>query len=872
MNNNVKFHAIEEAALQDCPELLFRILPGGRIDGNEFVAASVNGGEGDSFKFNISNGSRRGLWCEFNSDGYEKQSGWGVGAIIALQNHCSIGDAGINLAKMIGYPLDEHTSPINKNFSQQKKPAGDYPYAAVIPVPDDVKIPTEKEIMQICKQRQPPHHVAWFYSLEGKLLILRARFESNGKKIIFPITYREDGHWINKGTLPQPYSWYGLDGLSQENITEQILILVEGELKANLLQNQFLETFPNGKIKIVVLSLYNGITSAKNMDYAILSGRNVKYWPDADKGGIEAAFVVYNECQKHNVNFKGFIIPPENVPPKWDAGDAVESGMPIEELKDLIENSQPIEVFEKIVKNRWPDAINRRYSNYIEIGNPLNEYDESEEQKGLQYLPTPPNVPLNAFTQQIQDLLVETSEAFCVPLQIPTACFLSLISSLVGRTRCIKFKKSWTAYANLWIAIVAKSGVGKSPVMNAYFESLRRHESESNKINQDLYEKFLINKSAYEMQQHEIARLQSKGKTLADNIPIIEKPAEPIERQIIIDDITIEAIINILLHNPKGLLWLTDEFARLICDLDRYSLNKGGTKERMLSMHDSGPIRSNRISRNSLYIPHATLSILGGIQPELLPTIFKGGANGEDAKSGFIPRILFMRAVQEKPSLWTENTLSAKSICLLENLTRNLWTWDIEFQSDGKEIEKTITPTREAKEVFVDWFNEISKLSFVGNGDAILEKLKDHAMRLILTLHCLNAAISGNDGLYPVDAGCVERGLLLADMFKEQQAQCWRLLEPTEKIKQPDPVERVIIEVCVELKTRIAEFENRIPSKELFAAINAKLPSELTGTRLGRICEKMGLVGGRMKNGERARIIPRDRMKIFDKLVQNLTS
>jgi len=76
-------------------------------------------------------------------------------------------------------------------------------------------------------------------------------------------------------------------------------------------------------------------------------------------------------------------------------------------------------------------------------------------------------------------------------------------------------------------------------------------------------------------------------------------------------------LTDALVANPRGSLRKRDELAGLILELDKYTGKDGGTKSRLMSSYDSGPWKVNRREASQqAYIPHATLSILGTIQPK----------------------------------------------------------------------------------------------------------------------------------------------------------------------------------------------------------------------------------------------------------------
>ncbi|MCL2012412.1 MAG: YfjI family protein [Cystobacterineae bacterium] len=475
---------------------------------------------------------------------------------------------------------------------------------------------------------------------------------------------------------------------------------------------------------------------------------------------------------------------------------------------------------------------------------------------GNQHLPPPPPVPLKAFPPRIAALLNEASEAFTVQLQIPAACLLGMLSCLVGGTRLISLRPSWKEPGNIWIATVAASGIGKTPCTAAFFRPIKNLEHEAHKAWKEGY-------ADYETEL-ELCKKQRANAKSREDMP--DKPTAPKQRQACVDDATVEALGEALADNPRGIMWRKDELSGLVSDMDKYagSGSVGGTRARLLSSYDGQEWKTSRTSNpaRNLYIPHAYVGIFGGIQPVMLAKVFETGATGVDEASGFLQRFMLIRAERDKPSYWTEKSLTQNSKELLEFVSRALWAWDIEHDENDRPIEKVVLVSGQAKAAFVEWFDGIAKEEFLSQNAALLSKLKGQAQRLCLLLHCLDAALAGNDGMHPVTEDTMRRALLLANWIKEHQTQCWRLFSPG-RAKQVDPVERAIMAVVVDEAVNIEADGWRIESARLHALVEQQLG--MSGTpkdTVAKAASRLGLASCWMNKG-RARKVPRDKIESF---------
>jgi len=494
-----------------------------------------------------------------------------------------------------------------------------------------------------------------------------------------------------------------------------------------------------------------------------------------------------------------------------------------------------------LVEEDGEDTANEVIANGLESGkqNPrqtLDMPDDDEISEGdSQHLPPPPAVPIEAFPTQIAALLNEASAAFTVQLQIPAACLLGMLSCLVGGTRLISLRPSWKEPGNIWIATVAASGIGKTPCAAAFFGPIKNLEHEAHKAWKEEY-------ANYETELELCKKQRAKAKNRED---MPGKPTTPKRRQACVDDATVEALGEVLADNPRGIMWRKDELSGLVSDMDKYAGHGsvGGTRARLLSSYDGQEWKTSRTSNpaRNLYIPHAYVGIFGGIQPAMLSKVFKTGSTGVDEASGFLQRFMLIRAERDKPSYWTERHLSQNSTALLESVACALWAWDIEHDESERPVKKVVSVSKSAKAAFIEWFNTIAKEEFLSQNAALLSKLKGQAQRLCLLLHCLDAALAGNDGMHPVSEDTMRRALLLANWIKEHQAQCWRLFS-SGMAKQADPVGRAMMAVVLAEADYIEANGWKISNAHLFSLVREKLGMpKLSAAILGRAALAIGL-------------------------------
>src|SRR5215469_3085843 len=149
----------------------------------------------------------------------------------------------------------------------------------------------------------------------------------------------------------------------------------------------------------------------------------------------------------------------------------------------------------------------------------------------------------------------------CPPDYIAVAAVTAL-GSVIGRRVGIKpqAKTDWLEIPNLWGMFIGRPGMLKSPAMGEALKPIHRLESEAAKENEILQEAYEAGLDAYELRKQvrkALVREQLKAnKIKSDKIELNfgEKPKEPIPVRYRTNDATYEAVGELLIANPAGIL------------------------------------------------------------------------------------------------------------------------------------------------------------------------------------------------------------------------------------------------------------------------------------------------------------------------------
>ena len=192
------------------------------------------------------------------------------------------------------------------------------------------------------------------------------------------------------------------------------------------------------------------------------------------------------------------------------------------------------------------------------------------------------------------------------------------------------------------------------------------------------------------------------------------------------------------------------------------------------------------------------------------------------------------------------------------------------WRSSGRENEKVVPVSRQAKGAFVEWFNGIAQEEFLSQNAALLSKLKGQAQRLCLLLHSLDAALAGSDGMSLVTGDTMRRALLLANWVKEHQEQCWKFFSPEKGAKQADPIERAIMQVVVEQAARIEADGWRISNADLCAGVERILNMPgLSAVKIGRAASGLGMGQCKVDRNSKGRSVTKETIDAFKSTVRS---
>lgn len=365
-------------------------------------------------------------------------------------------------------------------------------------------------------------------------------------------------------------------------------------------------------------------------------------------------------------------------------------------------------------------------------------------------LEIPENVsfPIQVFPKDYQDYILELNRVYGFSIDYLSCTLLWVISVILGNSLKVEIKKGWSESPILWLCLVGQRGIGKTPSVNFMSKVLR-----------DANNKELENYNREVDKFEEYQDLEPKDKKLA------KKQKKPNSKQFIVDDITMEALMDLHSFNKNGIAVFKDELAGWFKDMNKY--RAGSDVQSWLSSWNNDSISLNRKTSKSSFVKRSFMPVLGGIQPEIFSSFY----NDENESNGFMDRVLFSypelkvdKFVREDISDEWLNWYNEHISYFFDYIKNDITDYD---------MERNITPriSKFSDDAFDEYEIVFNKITDLQNDDnesefvkSALSKQKTYLGRFSLILNSLSFSVGDSD-LMTIDKESVNGAELLCEYF-----------------------------------------------------------------------------------------------------------
>ena len=347
--------------------------------------------------------------------------------------------------------------------------------------------------------------------------------------------------------------------------------------------------------------------------------------------------------------------------------------------------------------------------------------------------------PLDVFPQAVQSVILDMDRYENYKTEFITTAMLSAVSAALGGTYRIRIKGEWQSNAALYIILVGRPGLGKTPPLEAAYRPIRKHD----------YALF----RAYES---ELEAWKAAG----------ESGRKPVLRRTVVSDFAPESLLLTHNSNPRSVVILVDEIMGMFNSATRYT--NGQLIEQLLTAWSGGALDVTRVgSTMPVHIEQPCINIVGTTQTKRVHELLTKGFE----ENGLLDRILFVLPKSREVSKWTDwddggEERAALAAARWEQILFKVLALD--YDTGG--APHGVSMGRGGKGDFFSWWNRkverINRIEDDAEVDSREMKHPAQVARLALLMQVLRYA-SGESHLQSVDMVSVKAAVRLNGYFED---------------------------------------------------------------------------------------------------------
>ena len=386
--------------------------------------------------------------------------------------------------------------------------------------------------------------------------------------------------------------------------------------------------------------------------------------------------------------------------------------------------------------------------------------------------------PLEVFPQTIQSVILDMARYENYKAEFIATAMLSAVSAALGGTYRIRIKGEWQSNAALYIILVGRPGLGKTPPLEAAYRPIRKHD----------YALF----KAYETELEVWKAAGENGK-------------KPVLRRTVVSDFTPESLLLTHHNNPRSVAILVDEIMGMFNAANRYT--NGQLIEQLLTAWSGGALDVTRVSSTiPIHIEQPCINIVGTTQTKRVHELLTKGF--ED--NGLLDRFLFVLPKSWKMSKWTDwddggVDRAALPAARWEQILSKVLALDYDIGEEER-MPHVLSMDREAKEYFYSWWNrKVERINLIEDDAEVDSREMKHpaqVARLALLMQVLRYA-SGEGNLQSVDTASVKAAIRLNGYFEDSYRRI-RSFVAEDMCEEPPKVLLSLLPDTFDTKTAIA--------------------------------------------------------------------
>lgn len=557
---------------------------------------------------------------------------------------------------------------------------------------------------------------SWPHSYKGKVIgeIRRLPSKRRGGKADLPFYYK-NGKGFEAG-IPEnlkPVPLFGIDSV------------VDGRLPVCIVEGQKVQHAFEG-LRFQAVSSVSGASAASLGRWRDLVEKDCKvfwYFPDNDDAGHQYCSDVFSTLRVALPDAEHRYIKLPGLKPKGDLCDWL-AGQP--ELRDWNQ-------LDPLGGMLCADDLRKRVLETVDRNNfKVPEWWGIQHNWGIpevlsEEMPAVHSLRLEMLPEELRDRARDVAYQMQCPVEYIAVALVVMLGAAVGAGCGVRPKRrgGWIVVPNMWGAIVGPPGSMKSEALNQCMEPLHAIEAGWKDTEEEEQRRYLAEKAAYDAKASAIKeRMRKRAKT--DNqseyhenqdieaLTNLTEPPDPPKRRLVTDDATVEKIVDLARQNPRGLIFVKDEITEMLTSW--LTENRKAYRSFFLKgWNGNSRVTHDRIGRGTIVAENLCISIMGGIQPDLLKKFLLEEA--EHSNDGLLQRFqlaIYPDQIKKRVSIreLDEADDDERAAFTVAKIAQDIWKMDFKKHGARKRTNDKIPWFRfddEAQKFYYEWFDDLDK-------------------------------------------------------------------------------------------------------------------------------------------------------------------
>jgi hypothetical protein len=350
---------------------------------------------------------------------------------------------------------------------------------------------------------------------------------------------------------------------------------------------------------------------------------------------------------------------------------------------------------------------------------------------------------------------------------------LCSVTSVIGNRARVAMTPthSWKESCVLWGANIATASSGKSPTSSpTTLQAFKPWQAQERKNHADALSDWKHRRAQVERDVKSAAsETGGAGGDLMAQF-LAENP-QPELRHLLVSDATFERIEMILSNgsNP-GLLAVHDELAGWFSQLCRAPNRSDRAK--WLSLYPGEQLITDRVGRDSIFVPNPAVSLFGSLQPARLEGLWKADAESNEGMAdadGLWSRFL-MFDLGEWAYEYQDSTVLIAPV--ISNLYKQVdaAASKLPIGDDGEPI--IITVADDAKATMIQWVRQAESFKFAASDPSDRQywgKQRGATLRIALAIHAIRQASAGLSLNTPISEEVIRAAIIFTALFARER-------------------------------------------------------------------------------------------------------